>query len=395
MTQCDKSIPGRSLTILLALALVSGVPGCGFKHFWDSNRPNFAILDRNLTAQGATALVEEPSFEDVDIAKVIGPPPTAISVAASASTPGLDERLIQFRQRCQTPGTDCTFDRNSIQERLIAASNQRCGKYQTFLKQFDAEGNFVGKTTSIVLSGLGAVFPAASTARALSGAAAIVQGTNVVFNEAFFNKLAAQVITEGIDARRAEVYTAIRARQTEGVTSYPLEAAIGDAIRYHASCTTMAGLQYAADAVQKQKEKQATDIVERNDGAVRAQSAVASTETSLQALKKDIETIVTGKTLKDDQGNPTEIGKQKDKADKAVDDALNEVAGFKTEVALFTAKAAELLGQIRIAGDDSQLNVHRAEFELNVSRAQAVAAKAESALTTAAAEVTALREVAK
>ena len=139
--------------------------------------------------------------------------------------------------------------RNAIQERILAASNQRCAEFKNYLRQFQAEVNFGLGTATTTLAGLGAIFTPASTVRALSGAAAIASGVRAEFEENFFYTLATPVITEGIDTRREEIYEKIRKRQNENQTTYPIQAAVKDAIEYHGSCSTRVGFEAAGDAI--------------------------------------------------------------------------------------------------------------------------------------------------
>lgn len=144
--------------------------------------------------------------------------------------------------------------RNSIQERILAASNERCGEYKNFLRQFESEGNFFLGTLATTLGGLGAIFTPAATARALAGLAGITSGVRAEFQEDLFHKLAVYVITDGIDKRRTQIYGVILQKQREDYDSYTLMHAVNDAVVYHSSCTTLIGLQAASDSIRESQD---------------------------------------------------------------------------------------------------------------------------------------------
>ena len=134
--------------------------------------------------------------------------------------------------------------RNRVQERILAASVDRCGEYKNFLKQLDAETNFFLGTLTTAIAGAGAIATGAS--EILSGTAAIFSGVRSEFNSEYFQRQTIQVITNGIDAKQNAVYTEIKNKQGLPLKDYPVEAAIKDADKFHASCSLIAGLEHAA-----------------------------------------------------------------------------------------------------------------------------------------------------
>jgi hypothetical protein len=147
------------------------------------------------------------------------------------------------------------YERNSIQERVVWASNQRCGEFKRQLKELQAETSLTLGILATALGGAGAIFTSPGTSRALSGGAGVTSGANAETQSALFNKLAVHVIAQGIDARRDQLYKEIRKRQGETLVAYPLEAAIADAVNYHAACGSIEGLIQAGEAVSKYQDQ--------------------------------------------------------------------------------------------------------------------------------------------
>ena len=141
--------------------------------------------------------------------------------------------------------------RNELQDRIIAASEQRCNVYRMYLKRTESRNNFMLGTLTTVLGGAGALFTNQVGNRILSGLAGITSGVRAEFNQAYLASQAAQVITKGITARRNELRTKLNARRSENTTQYTLQAAIADAIHYHGACNILTGLEAAESAIER------------------------------------------------------------------------------------------------------------------------------------------------
>jgi hypothetical protein len=159
----------------------------------------------------------------------------------------IDEAMREFRIRCGDH--DCKSERNSIQDRLITASNSICRDYKSELKQAHADTNLNFGGASTVLGGLGAVVQSVNPARYFSGAASIASGLRAEVNQNIYAMLAVEVITKAIDKGRADVLKEIDANQSRVTANYTLERAIADAVEYHSRCSLLAGLQEASNAV--------------------------------------------------------------------------------------------------------------------------------------------------
>ncbi len=144
--------------------------------------------------------------------------------------------------------------RSQIQDRLIAASNQRCNIYTTYLKRLSTKNNAIFGTLTTVLGGAGAIVTGAHTARLLSGLAGISSGTRAELNQAIFESVATSVIVPAIQKQRAEILEEILSKRVDpnklGLAEYTIEGAIADAIRYHGACSMDAGISFAQRSIQ-------------------------------------------------------------------------------------------------------------------------------------------------
>jgi len=139
--------------------------------------------------------------------------------------------------------------RSQVQDRLIAASNQRCNLYTTYLKRVSTNQNaFFGSLTTI-LGGAGAIVTGADSARILSGLAGISSGMRSELNQAIFESAATSVIIPGIHSRRAELLTEIKEKRGLSLDDYTVEGAIADAIVYHGACSLDEGVSFAQKSI--------------------------------------------------------------------------------------------------------------------------------------------------
>nr|VFK54727.1 MAG: hypothetical protein BECKTUN1418F_GA0071002_10526 [Candidatus Kentron sp. TUN]VFK58379.1 MAG: hypothetical protein BECKTUN1418E_GA0071001_10497 [Candidatus Kentron sp. TUN] len=95
--------------------------------------------------------------------------------------------------------------RNEIQDRLIAASVQRCNVYKIYLEQTDTLVNFFLGGLTTALGGAGAIVTGEGAARTLAGLAGISSGFRAEFRQAYLANLSVHIITEGIDTRRRQI----------------------------------------------------------------------------------------------------------------------------------------------------------------------------------------------
>lgn len=146
-----------------------------------------------------------------------------------------------------------TAHRSQIQDRLIAASNQRCNIYTTYLKRISAHNNGILGTLTTALGGAGAIVTGAEAARILAGLAGIASGTRAELNQAIFESVATSVIVPAIQKRRESILTEIRKKRSGdtglGIEEYTIEGAVADAILYHGACSLDAGIAEAQQSI--------------------------------------------------------------------------------------------------------------------------------------------------
>ncbi len=159
-----------------------------------------------------------------------------------------------YARTAALPETAGRQERNRIQDQVFSSSQLACAIFKRNLRIQESRVGFLSGAATTVLGGLGAMFTSANTARALAGSAGITSGLGAEFRQAHFANLATEVITAGIDAKRASIYDQIDTRRHHTangtLSAYSMENAIHDTIRYHAACSVDAGFEAAKDAIQ-------------------------------------------------------------------------------------------------------------------------------------------------
>lgn len=135
--------------------------------------------------------------------------------------------------------------RSQVQDRLIAASNQRCNAYGVYLKRLSTAVNSTFGVLTTVLAGAGAIATGEDTARALAGLSGITSGTRAELNQAIFESVVTSVIVPALNQRREEIHNEILAKRNQPISQYTVEAAVADAIKYHGACSINEGIAYA------------------------------------------------------------------------------------------------------------------------------------------------------
>ena len=161
-----------------------------------------------------------------------------------------DLAFAAFYKRLEGEVVAQKLERNRIQERILAASDQRCRVFKVALQRDQARSNFWLGTLATLSGAAGGVVEAATGARILSATAGLLSGVRAEYNQDFYANLLFAVITKGIEERRREAYQEIqRNGQTKAIAAYPVEAAVKDAILYDSLCNTGVGLQQAQDSI--------------------------------------------------------------------------------------------------------------------------------------------------
>ena len=142
------AIHGLSRALILGVSLP--LAGCG--------GVGFPFQDETFGAHGPMPLIEPNELEMIDLALLLDPTadrlPDKDPVPLSARQERLQKAFVAFH----AGSGDKARARNRLQERIIAASNQRCGRYKQFLNQLDTEANLVFGGLTTLLAGTGAIF---------------------------------------------------------------------------------------------------------------------------------------------------------------------------------------------------------------------------------------------
>lgn len=230
---------------------------------------------------GAYQLTDREAFETIDLGKLLrqyapqgspskckgldkvptparnasGQPPSA-ATGAEAMSGGLEDALHYYNDKIRgVSDQQQRTSRNALQERLLAASAQRCNAYKGNLQRTFSRTNFGLGVLSTIAGTAGALVNSASAASGWSAVSAISSGSRAEFNQDFMSNLAAYVIVDGIDKRRRTIYEQIQSRgQAKSYEAYPVEAAIKDALYYHGQCSVIAGFQEASDSIKTANE---------------------------------------------------------------------------------------------------------------------------------------------
>nr|VFK22612.1 MAG: hypothetical protein BECKLFY1418C_GA0070996_11231 [Candidatus Kentron sp. LFY] len=215
----------NQLIKITTLALSLSVAGCSLLE----PEPEYAYTgDGRVNPAGAVQMLPSSVFETFDLAVLLGADPLTTDKdpktldyddykCEEGDDPGnagcirararLDEAFKEFDVKNSGKGKQ---KRNEIQDRLMAASEQRCNVYKIYLKRIHAKANFYTGSLATILGGAGAIVTGVDGARILSGLAGITSGVRAEFNQAVFVNLAIPVITKGIESRRNDIRKEIK-----------------------------------------------------------------------------------------------------------------------------------------------------------------------------------------
>lgn len=223
----------------------------------------YSIFNDRAQTVGASELIDEEAFETIYLPDLLYmeilssgkelsiPRPTDPKIIG----PKIDQAFSMFNTKYGTDTAKYRRLRNSVQDRIVAASVQRCDFYKRYLKRVDQSVNVVLGSLATITGAAGAIVTGVSAARALAGTAGILSGLRAQANEDMFASLAIHAITNGIDAKRSEIQTAYLKKRKDEITaepySYTVEAAVADALEFHGACNLVTGLQAAGAAAER------------------------------------------------------------------------------------------------------------------------------------------------
>lgn len=255
----------RTLGIWLATALVVVLAGCASSSRSDGDNDGYG----NVRRSGALPVTHN-ALESVNLIELMDPTATVEKEYTTRPTEKTAEKpkpwgelpyavrydLIFARFSTLAPTTTDTpkAHRNLVQNRIIAASERRCGRFFQFLKKDNSDMNFGFGLANVFLSTAAAIVPGIEAARNLAGSSAIVAGARAEYNNEYFSNLAVSVITRGIEEKRRDTRLKLRTSQSQDYATYDIAAAVADAVQYDASCNIVHGLEQANEAIQRLNE---------------------------------------------------------------------------------------------------------------------------------------------
>ena len=201
---------------------------------------HYTMPDEDNLLSGAGSLMVNKSsgkaekFEQIDIDELLKQyglqDPVSVSADQSVKT-------AEFQYR-----------RNDLQDRIIAASNQRCGTFLRVLVSSKSQTHMGWGGFATLLSGAASVVTPASAARALAAGSTVSNTYLSLYNEAYFNNLTVNVISAGISKQREGLLQYMTEERKKSLSNYPVNRAIADALTYHSACNIITGLEAAATA---------------------------------------------------------------------------------------------------------------------------------------------------
>jgi hypothetical protein len=176
------------------------------------------------------------------------------------------------------PGDKAKFEylRNDLQDRIIAASNQKCAAFIRMLVSSKAQTNMAWGNLATLLSGAASVTTPGSAARVLSAGSTLSSGILARYDQAYFNNLALNVVSSGISRQRDGILRQIHVSRAESMSAYPVNRAVADALNYHAACNIVSGLETAAAATGASVDLPTASTVKPADATATTPKAAAA-----------------------------------------------------------------------------------------------------------------------
>lgn len=238
---------GVTLLLVLIGCVISGCASIG---------PEKSIFGNDRVTSAAANQIFDPGFEgftDEQLFQLLDPENKA-GLNGEFEKLSNSEKIKYLRKAFRKANSEKTeygiAHRSQIQDRLIAASNQRCNVYTTYLKRVSTYQKGIFGTFTTILGGAGAIVTGKNAARLLSGLAGISSGIRAELNQATFESIATSVIIPGIQKTRSDLLKEILHNRSKTLEDYTIEGAIADAIKYHGACNMDTGISYAQKSIQ-------------------------------------------------------------------------------------------------------------------------------------------------
>lgn len=252
-----------------------------------SRGPEKAWFGGNRVTAAAANQIFYPGFEgfsDERLFRLLDPEEKTSRYLVGTTTPipfgrlSPSEKERYLRLAFWTANRDYDVElRSQVQDRLIAASNQRCNLFMVYIKRISTYQNGILGSLTTILGGAGAIVTGESATRLLSGLAGISSGIRAELNQATFESLATSVIVPGIQSTREGILKEIMAKRSKSIGEYTIEGAVADAIDYHGACSMNAGIAFAQKSIQSFQDvglKKVTETLEQLGSASRAAGAL-------------------------------------------------------------------------------------------------------------------------
>ncbi|WP_339855830.1 hypothetical protein [uncultured Nisaea sp.] len=362
--------------LALAICFILGTSSCS---------PDFATsngwVDSRVTLVGANPVIETDKFAPIELADLLDPDNKANRGKEGDGTNKSDSSRLDRAFAAFYKYGNLRERRNRVQERILAAANQRCEIYKRYIQRVRSSSNFILGSAATAAGILGGLFTATATARSLSAASGILSGTRAEYNQEMFQNLATQVITAGIDKRRQDVYQQIVTKgQAFDIEKYSVEAAIKDTMTYEDMCSAYAAFEEANDSIKTVTDpgieaanrvlaKLATTrkLMDMETDPQEAQTLVRESAQQLRAGKPEIEgqsptaSATYASSVKDVIEEAARISVAlTDKRPKTNPD--NALSLFRTEITSYQEEASKQLDTCK----DPAFNADKAVAEQNI-----------------------------
>ena len=227
----------RAIRVVALISVLFFISACStIRHYTSPD-------DENLLSGAGSIMVKKPAGGDSGTTAGF----ELINIDELLTTYGLsDPKAVSVDQ--STKKDEYKYRRNDLQDRLIAASNQRCSTYLRVLTSSKSQTQMGWSGLATLLSGAASVTTPASTAKALAAGSTVSNAFLSLYNEAYFNNLTLNVISTGITKQREGILMNITSQRDDPLSKYPVNRAIADALAYHSACNIISGLEGAAAA---------------------------------------------------------------------------------------------------------------------------------------------------
>jgi hypothetical protein len=138
-----------------------------------------------------------------------------------------------------------------LQDRILLASQSRCGFYKEYLKRFQSNSATFFGSLATILGGAGAIVTGADGARALAGLAGISSGVGAEMQKDLFASVTSTVIVPGIEKRRAAILQNIINNRCQTPDRYTIGLALTDALAFHSACSMDVGIAEGGYAIKQ------------------------------------------------------------------------------------------------------------------------------------------------